>query len=65
MENAAVLSIDLNAIDKDGMTAFHLVCQRGYLDVVNIFMENAAALSIDLNAMDKDGMTGYNRYFNT
>ena len=41
MKNAASLSIDLNAIDNDGMTAFHWACIKGNLDVVKILVENS------------------------
>ena len=59
MENAAPLRINLNAIEEDGMTAFHYACERGHTDVVKIFMENAPFLSLDLNAKDYSDFTGF------
>ena len=59
MYNAATLSINLNAIDKTGQTAFHLASRYGRSNVVKLFMENSATLSIDLNAIDNTGQTAF------
>ena len=60
MENAAALSIDLNAVE-NVLTGFHYAYKRGHLDVVKIFMENAPFLSLDLNGKDSFDFTGYLR----
>ena len=53
------MSINLNAIDILGKTAFHLACGEGHSNVVKIFMEISATLSIDLNAKDIIGQTAF------
>ena len=59
MENAAILSVDLDAKSDFGQTAFFLACQRDRSDIIKIFMENAPTLGIDLNTVNKDGMTAF------
>ena len=61
MENAIALSIDLNTKSNGGWTAFHIACNEGRSDLVEVFMENAINLSIDLNARDRDGLTGFHQ----
>ena len=53
MENAAALSIDLNAKCTDySSTGFHRACGRGHSDVIKIFLENELSLNLDLNSKD-------------
>ena len=60
MENSATLSIDLNAKDIIGQTAFHSACASGRFNVAKIFIENSANLSFDFNAYDNVGHTAFN-----
>ena len=53
--NHSYRTIDLNASDNDGCTAFMLVCEKGHIDVVKLFLEYSD--KIDLNARDNEGYT--------
>ena len=44
---------------KYGKTPFHMVCQNGQDDMVEIIMKNSAKLDIDLNGKDNTGMTAF------
>ena len=60
MDNSTTLSIDLNAKDKRGRTAFHFACGHGQVNVAKMLIENSATLRIDLNSKDDAGKTAYN-----
>ena len=51
---------DINVIDKNGNTALHFACQRGYVDVVKALIAN----DIDINALadDVEGSKTLNEY---
>ena len=59
MEISATLSIDLNAKDIIGQTAFHSACASGRFNVAKMFIENSANLSFDFNAYDNVGHTAF------
>ena len=60
MEKSAVISrINFNEKDKDGQSAFHVVCRNGRLDFVEFLIHKSKELKIDLNAQDNQGMTGF------
>ena len=61
IHNSDDCSIDINAKDKIGQTAFHMACGRGHVEVAKLFMDYADILSIeiDLNAKDTAGRTAY------
>ena len=44
--------IDLNAIDKEGRTAFMFACYNGLKDLVQLFLSK----NIELNVQDNDGL---------
>merc|ERR1719213_1176629 len=41
------------------MTAFHLACEKGSLDIAETLMEKASEYGIDLNAKTSDGDTAF------
>ena len=59
-ENSVTLSIDLNAKEETGQTAFHLACGWDHFYLVKVIMENSDTVSIDLNAKDNRGHTAFN-----
>ena len=60
MEISATLSIDLNAKDIIGQTAFHSACASGRFNVAKIFIENSSNLSFDFNAYNNNvGQTAF------
>ena len=56
--NLLTFSIDLNARDNFGMTAFHLACWWGKVNTVEILISNAEMFKLDLKAKTKLGKTG-------
>ena len=45
--NSAKFIMDINAkIFKDKKTAFHLACQKGHTDIVELFFQKSAELEI-------------------
>ena len=57
LQKSKEFKIKLNAKDKNGQTAFHLACKRGYTSIVKIMIENSD--SIRLGLRDNDGKTGF------
>ena len=42
-----------------GQTAFHMACEKGHLNVVEILMNKSQELGMDLNAQDDYGRTAF------
>ena len=66
VQKSTELNIDLNVKDEEGMTAFHLACNEGNVDIIEMLIDlNQEDQSfqmkyhIDLNAKDEDGRTGF------
>ena len=50
IQKTVEFSIDLNAEDNDGYTAFHNACKNGHFEVVEILMQKSIELEIELNS---------------
>ena len=59
LEFSDIKSIDLNAQDDDGATAFFAACAGGKANIVNKFLALPKAKNIDLNKTEKDGFNGF------
>ena len=59
MHKSAKFYFDLNIKDNWGATAFHLACQRGRVNIVEIIMENSKQFKLNLTAKDNNGRTGF------
>ena len=59
MENLVTISIDHNANDYGGKTAFIIACQRGHADIAKFLMANSATMSSDFNAKAYDGKPAF------
>jgi len=67
VENSAQANINLNAKDKFGQTAFHLVCQIDHSNtmgkeeyknqMIQLFIEKQGELNLELNAKSENGET--------
>ena len=65
--NSALANINLNAKDKFGQTAFHLVCQIDHAstmgkeeyknEMIQLFIEKQGELNLELNAKSENGET--------
>ena len=65
--NSALANINLNAKDKSGQTAFHLVCQIDHAstmgkeeyknEMIQLFIEKQRELNLELNAKYENGET--------
>ena len=59
MKNSANFSIELNAKNNTGWTAFHYACINGYTSIVDMMISNSESLKLDLTARTKLGKTGF------
>ena len=50
IENSAMLNIDLNAKNNDGLTAFHYACTWGNTSIVEMMINNSESLKLDLDS---------------
>ena len=48
MENSATLSIDLNAKDNNGLTAFNLACNLDNPSILELMLNKSRTVKIDL-----------------
>ena len=50
-------TMDFNATDTKGNTAFHYACVQGMLPIIKLFLEHAESLGINLNTVNSHGET--------
>ena len=48
-----------NPGNNHGLTPFHIVCQKGHLDIAKMLVQNFTELKINFNDSDNDGHTGF------
>ena len=53
------LNFDLTAKNVSGHTGFHLACEGGHTNVVEMLKDKSESLKIDLTAKDVQGYTGF------
>lgn len=51
------LNLDLNAVNRNGMTALHIACKNINFEVAKILIEIFSTSKIDVNLQDKSGKT--------
>ena len=51
--------IDLNATDQSGGTAFHIVCKKGHMKIVELMLQKSTEFNINLNAEDNFNQTPF------
>ena len=54
------LSFNVNALNGNGDTGFHIACAKGFQGIVRTFLDkdNLISNKIDLNCINNDGKTG-------